>query len=273
MAFVVDRDTKAGVFVEDSSKVIEHMMNPNNMVWLDFYQPNYRWIQQKFRIPKRLINACLEDGSYCEFIKGMFLLKIVAMNADDIDETVFLKIIVGERVIFTLRDSTIRSIDPERLDGDKLAVKLAGGADNLLCYFLDRITKDYRLVLEKLQNECDAFQLEHIGNFNPYDKIYDLSNRVTSYPQIFTQQLVVLRDLACRTTPLLKKSSILQLRGVLQRVRSVCSGMVSLEKSLMVFLKIQSIHSLSHSYKNLRMTIIVSALALMLCLLMATLFF
>lgn len=267
MAFIVDRDTKAGVFVDiDSSEIAEHLMNPNNMIWFDFYQPNYNWIQQKLRIPKRLITGCLEDGSYCESLKGMFLLKVIALNPDqgNVGELVWLKIIVGERVILTLRDAAVDAIETKQFDNDKIAAKLSKGTDHLLCYFLSRLIKDYYLVLEKLQNESDAFQIEHIGNFNPYDKIYDLSNRITLYPQLFTEQLLVLQELINQANPLVKKSSRVYLSGCVQRIRSIRFALISLEKSLTVFLKVQSIHSLFHSHKKLQTTIIVSALILIL---------
>ena len=274
MAFIVDRDTQAGVFV-DIGDIAEHLMNPNNMIWFDFYQPNYNWIQQKLRIPKRLITSCLEDGSYCESIKGMFLLKIIALNPDreNIGELVWLKIIVGERFIVTLRDATVDAIDPKQFDNDKIATRLSKGTDNLLCYFLGRLIKDYHLVLEQLQKESDAFQLEHIGNFNPYDKIYDLSNRITSYPQLFTEQLLVLQELINQVNPLVKKSSRVYLSGCVQRIRSIRFSLISLEKSLMTFLKVQSIHSLFHSHKKLQMTVIISALILILWTVALLLFF
>jgi len=266
-AFIVDRDTKAGFFADiKSSEMSEHLMNPDNVVWLDFYQPNYNWIRQKLRIPKHLISSCLEDGSYWESLKGMFLLKIIALNPDheNVGELVWLKIIVGERVILTLRDAAVDAIDNKQFDHDKIAAKLSKGTDHLLCYFLGRLVKDYYLVLEKLQNESDAFQLEHIGNFNPYDKIYDLSNRITSYPQLFNEQLLVLQEFVNQANPLVKKSSRVYLGGCVQQIRSIRSGMISLEKSLMVFLKVQSIHSLFHSHKRLQKTMIISALILIL---------
>jgi len=266
-AFIVDRKTKAGVFLAPyPADVMEHLKEPDNFLWIDFYQPNYDWIRKNFKIHHHIIELCKDKTgfAYYEPLKEYFFLKTLVLNPEkyrSVGESGNLNLIVSKQFILTFHESYVEAFDAIDADPDELSKIFWQGTDHFLYYLLNILINDYSLFTEKINNDLNL--LEHQLFNNPKDdfkeKIFNFEHTIISYQLPLKEQRRVMSILYKNPPAILKKSSYRFIDRINYKINSLIMNFAKMEKN---FKLIQDTYSVQLASANAHRQRVITAILL-----------
>jgi len=201
--FVVDKKTRAGIFIAPYPKdVVEYLSDPNNYLWIDFYQPNYDWIKKRLNLNKYILDLCIEKTGmpYFEKIRQNYFVKLIALNPKkfmEIGDTAEINFILAENLIISLHDSPVDILESIELESDELSKCLSKGTDNLFYYFFNLLLKNNFHFANKIQDELDFvdFRLFNRKIFKMERRLFDLKKVVYQYKIHLDNKIEIIKEI------------------------------------------------------------------------------
>jgi len=249
--FVVDRNTKAGIFIAPyPSDVLDYLADPENLLWIDFYQPNYEWIKKHFSIYNHTLSLCKDKNAtaYYESAREYCYLKTLVLYPDKLTTTAqagIVNFIVSKSYILTFHDSPIDIFDGIDIDPDGVSRILARGTDRFFAYLLDLLIGDYYRFADKLNSEQEMLEynifVKPEGKFE--EKLFSLNRSVVKNNCLLKEQARVLKSLCKKPTRIIQSSSLHRFRKIHYAITSLTGYFDAMEK---IFHNLLSAFSILH---------------------------
>ncbi|MCB1194600.1 hypothetical protein KDK77_00300 [bacterium] len=147
--FVADIKTRAGLFIPpDSTEMRRHMLTPETRVWIDFFDPNRRWVKKNLRIPDSLVSLAQDSAINAHFEQqpDYFLLKIPFYAVTGGNRIGRISFICKPDLIISLHDAPVGCFDAIESDSDTLGSLFARGSNCLIAHLVSRLCAEYAVL-------------------------------------------------------------------------------------------------------------------------------
>jgi len=259
--FVADKNTGTGIFVAPNPKeAVEHLSDPNNLVWLDFYQPNFDWIRKRFDINKRLIDLSIEKTGMPHFekIKQNCFVKLIALNPNkfgSVGDFAELNFILCQNMLVSIHDSPLDIFNCIENESNQIAKNLTRGIDSLFFYFVALLLKQNFVFAGKIQAELDFMECRLLNNetIKPDNKFFELKKTVWFYKKTIQAQMEILKEIQSiikrDNNGIFKKSNFQSIKEITYKVKVL---MFTFDKLIRVFQNISDTCKLVLEEKRLQ---------------------
>lgn len=248
-AFIVDRKTKAGVFLTPyPADILEYKSDPNNLLWIDFYQPQYEWIKKTFELTNHIIELCKDKTSvpYYDASRESFFIRMMILNTKNplsTGECAFLNCIVTTRYILTLHESRVDAFNDIDADPDCLAKMLARGTDYFLSHLSKLIVSEHMRFAEKIQSEAELleYRIFHAYDFQTKEKLFDLRKMLADKTCCLEEQKNLFEYLWQNHHPLVKTASSTNFKQISYSANTLVCTFEIMEKNAAALTEFASI--------------------------------